>query len=163
SVGPVTSTPADGAGVGTQYEVRLKGVSPAPAVGTVLLASEAAQVAGKVVSTRDESGTLVVTLEIRPLYEVLGRYRIAWDLPVAFDADALAPPAVRTGEQEALSGPLGHRSSADSVLKPFTAVDCDGSAKGNLASTKVSLSPTSSLHFSVEETRDDPNQGPSAV
>jgi hypothetical protein len=168
SVGPVTFTPAgDGqGGVGTQYEVRLKGVTPAPAVGTILLGSEGAQVAGKVVSTRDESGTLVATLEIRPLYEVLGRYSIDLDLDVApyGGTDVLAPPAARSGgEAEARSGPLGHRSGADTGLKPFTAVDCDGSVDAKLASKKVSLGPTSSLRWVVQETRDDPNQAPSHV
>jgi hypothetical protein len=168
SVGPVTFTPPadEQGGVGTQYEVRLKGVTPVPAVGTILLASEGAQVAGKVVSTRDESGTLVATLEIRPLYEVLGRYRIDLDLDVApyGGTDVLAPPAARSdGEAKARSGPLGHRSGADSVLRPFTAVDCDGSVDAKLASKKVSLGPTSSLRWVVQETRDDPNQAPSSI
>jgi len=168
SVGPVTFTPPadEQGGVGTQYEVRLTGVSAAPVVGTILLASEAAQVAGKVVSTRNESGTLVATLEIRPLYEVLGRYRIDLDLDVApyGGTDVLAPPAARTeAGAEARSGPIGHRSGADSALRPFTAVDCDGSVDAKLASKKVSLGPTSSLRWVVQETRDDPNQAPSHV
>jgi len=161
SVGPVTLTPADGAGVGTQYEVRLKGVSPAPAVGTILLASEAAQVAGKVVSTRDESGTLVATLELRPIYEVLGRYSIDWDLDVASfgGPDVLAAPSANAP---------GTRSAAlstanDTALQQFTAVTCDAQVDAKLASKKISLSPTSSLHFVVEETRPDPNQSPTHV
>ena len=167
SVGPVTFTPADEqGGVGTQYEVRLTGVSPPPAVGTILLASEAAQVAGKVVSTRDESGTLVATLEIRPLYEVLGRYSIDWDLEVApyGGADVLAPPAARSGtEAEARAEVPGHRSPADTLLQQLNTVDCDGTVDAKLASKKVSLGPTSSLHWVVQETRDDPNQAPSYV
>jgi hypothetical protein len=166
SVGPVTFTPpGDGqGGVGTRYEVRLKGVTPAPAVGTILLASEAAQVAGKVMSTRDESGTLVATVEIRPLYEVLGRYSIDWDLDVApyGGADVLAAPAASSGsEAEARSGDLGHRTPADVLLKQFNTVDCDGTVDAKLASKKVSLGPTSSLHWVVQETRPDPGQPPS--
>ena len=162
SVGPVTFTPADGpGGVGTQYEVRLKGVSPAPAVGTILLASEGAQVAGKVVSTRDESGTLVATLELRPMYEVLGRYSIDWDLDVApfGGPDVLATPSATAA---------GTRSSAlstanDTALQQFNTVDCDATVDAKLASKKVSLGPTSSLRWIVQETRPDPNQSPTHV
>ncbi|MGZ6057975.1 MAG: Ig-like domain-containing protein [Myxococcaceae bacterium] len=163
SVGPVTFTPADGPGVGTQYEVRLKGVSPAPSPGTILLASESAQVAGKVVSTRDESGTLVATLELRPLYEVLGRYRIDWDLDVApFGSDVLAPPGAQA-DPGTRSAALGTRSPADTALQQFNTVNCDGTVDAKLATKKVSLGPTSSLHWVVQETRDDPNQAPSHV
>jgi hypothetical protein len=162
SVGPVTFNPDDGpGGVGTQYEVRLKGVSPAPAAGTILLASEGAQVAGKVVSTRDESGTLVATLELRPLYEVLGRYSIDWDLDVApfGGPDVLAAPSATAP---------GTRSSAlstanDTALQQFNTVDCDATVDAKLASKKVSLGPTSSLHWIVQEDRPDPNQGPTHV
>jgi hypothetical protein len=164
SVGPVTFTPADGPGIGTQYEVRLKGLSPVPSPGTILLASESAQVAGKVVSTRDDSGTLVATLELRPLYEVLGRYRIDWDLEVApFGPDVLAPPSGVSADPGTRSAALGTRSPADTALQRFNTVDCDAEVDGKLATKKVSLGPTSSLRWLVQETREDPNQGPSHV
>jgi len=165
SVGPVTFTPdEEPGGVGTQYEVRLKGVSPVPSPGTILLASESAQVAGKVVSTRDESGTLVATLELRPLYEVLARYSIDLDLEVApYAPDLLAPPAARSAGAAALSTALGNRSPADTALQQFNTVDCDATVDAKLASKKISLGPTSSLRWVVQETQEDPNQGPTHV
>ena len=167
SVGPVTFTPADGPGPGLQYEVRLRGISPAPAAGTIVLASESAQVAGKVVSTRDESGTLVATLELRPMYEVLRRYHIDWNLEVApYAPEELqlrtAPPGVPE-VQDGRSGALSRRSPADRLLRPFTAVDCDGSVEGSLFKKSVTLTPNSSLDWQVQEFRDDPDRPPSYV
>ena len=168
SVGPVTSVPAEGPGPGMMYEVRLRGGSPAPAAGTILLASESAQVAGKVVSTRDESGTLVVTLELRPLYELLRRYHIDWDLDVASYApeDLLARSAATEAApavQGDRSGALTRRSPAASLLRPFSAADCKFEFDAQLFKKTISLSPSSSLRWVVQETRDDPNQGPTSV
>ena len=168
SVGPVVSVPAEGPGPGTQYEVRLRNVSPVPAVGTVLLASESAEVAGKVISTRDESGTLVITLELRPMYEVFARYHIDWDLevaPYASDGSLLrsGPPTGPSEVHEGRSPALTPRSPADSVLRPFSAGDCRWDFEASLFKKSISLSPSSSLHWVVQETRDDPNQGPTYV
>ncbi|MGZ6162026.1 MAG: Ig-like domain-containing protein [Myxococcaceae bacterium] len=159
SVGPVTLV-QDG-GPGTRYEVRLRGISPAPAAGTILLASESAQVAGKVVSTRDESGTLVATLELRPLHELLGRYHIDWDLEVGpyAEDDALAQVTTPGSAPAALR----QRLAATAVLRPFTAASCAFDFEASLFKKTISLSPSSSLRWMVVETRDDPNQGPTYV
>src|SRR6185369_8586260 len=80
SVGaPIGVEPGAAAGVGTRYEVTLRGV-PAPAAGTVVLAAETSPVAGKVVSTRASGGDIVVMLEIAPLYDLLTRYHIDWNI-----------------------------------------------------------------------------------
>jgi hypothetical protein len=130
------------------------------AAGTILLASESAQVAGKVVSTRDESGTLVVTLELRPLHELLGRYHIDWDLEVGpyAEDDALAPVMAPGSPPAAL-----RQRSAAAVLRPFTAASCEFDFEASLSKKTISLSPSSSLRWTVAETRDDPNQGPTYV
>ena len=158
SVGPVTLV-QDG-GPGTRYEVRLRGISLVPAAGTILLASESAQVAGKVVSTRDESGTLVATLELRPLHELLGRYHIDWDLEVGpyAEDDALAQVTAPGSAPAAL-----RQRSAAAVLRPFTAASCAFDFEASLFKKTISLSPSSSLRWMVVETRDDPNQGPTYV
>jgi len=162
SVGPVISTPAQGPGVGTQYEVRLKGISPAPAAGVPLLASESAQVAGRVVSTRDEAGALVAVLELRPLHELLGRYRINWDLPVVPEG-AGAQLAGASLAAEGSSGALVTSREAPSLLTPFHAIDCDGRVDAALFKKAITLSPSSSLRWQVTDVRDDPAQAPSHV
>ena len=68
ALGLPPGTPAD---IGTQYQVRLAGVSAPPVTGTVVLATETAPVAGKVVATTQDGQTLVLTLELAPLYELL--------------------------------------------------------------------------------------------
>lgn len=80
-------TPADPAvpfGLGLRYRVALVGVTP-PAVGAVLLASEAAPVAGKVVAVSGET----VTLEVVPLAQLFTAFSFRetfTDLPAAMPA-----------------------------------------------------------------------------
>jgi CBS domain-containing protein len=137
-------------GVGTQYDVRLTGVSPAPAPGTVLLASETAPVVGRVISTRSESGVLVVTLALAPLYEVLSAYHL--DLSIE-----LAPYAVTVLEDEPglRAGSGQERLAPDtSPIQPFKALDCTGSAAASLFKKTIDLGIENKLKLTIKNDKD---------
>ncbi len=136
---------------GMQYEVRLQGVSPAPDPGTILLAAELSPVAGRVVSTRTDSGDLVVVLELVTLPELVRNASIDWDLDLSTFSWSDAPAS---GAARALStGPRAEGSHAllfgggDIPLKPFQPFKCSGSL--NLDAFKVThtFTPTANLHL----------------
>ena len=141
-------------GVGTQYDVRLTGVSPAPAPGTVVLASETAAVAGRVVSTRDESGVLVVTLALAPLYEVLSAYHL--DLSID-----LAPYAVKVveglPELRAGAGASSKVAPDTSPIQPFKALECTGSVGASLFKKTIDLGIENKLQLQIKDDKDAGN------
>jgi hypothetical protein len=154
SVGPPLGLAAGEApGVGTQYEVTLRGVA-APSSGTLVLAAETAPVAGKVVSTRQNSGNLVVTLAISPLYELFTSYNINYDI------DLSAFPVEDVPDQSA-SQSLGSRWNRErykslvdraaghplGFADPFEAVKCKAEFQTLPLETYLSLKPNNKLHL----------------
>jgi hypothetical protein len=69
-------------GVGTLYDVRLKGVT-APAAGTIVMASETKAVAGKVVSSQQLGEEVTVRLEVVALPDLLSRYDLDWEIDLS--------------------------------------------------------------------------------
>jgi hypothetical protein len=69
-------------GVGTLYDVRLKGVT-APAAGTIVMASETKAVAGKVVSSQPLGDEVTVRLEVVALPDLLSRYHLDWTVDLS--------------------------------------------------------------------------------
>jgi len=93
SVGPPIVEGPDAPDLGWDREVTLR-LPTDPAVGTVVLASESAAVAGKVVSIRRSGDTVVVRLARAALPDVLLRYALHLDLQ-AGDL-RLSPPPVQS-------------------------------------------------------------------
>jgi len=91
SVGPPIVEGPDAPDLGWDREVTLR-LPTDPAVGTMLLASESAAVAGKVVSIRRSGDTVVVRLARAALPDVLLRYALHLDLQ-AEDLRVSPPPA----------------------------------------------------------------------
>jgi hypothetical protein len=157
SVGPpLDVTPGTVPGVGSQYEVTLRGVT-APPPGTVVLALETAPVAGKVVTTRQSGSDIVVTLALAPLYELLRSYDIALSIDLsAFPVAALSNPSsgstLSAAWNAGLRGKLGRSAArARDDLEPFKAFKCDGSAKAKLASAQIQLSLDNQLTLILDD------------
>ena len=156
---PIALAADDTPGVGSRYEVTLSGVANAPTAGTVVLASGDKPVAGKVVSTRAETGNLVVLLEIVALPDVLARYDIDWDIdlskipvePIAFDGDPAT--AAKLGKSQRFV--RTHAQAADDPPR-FRAFSCDGEFTASLLSTTISLTPQLGARLLVQSSRDDP-------
>jgi len=157
SVGPPLRLPAGASpGVGTEYEVTLRNVSP-PTPGTVMLAAETAPVAGKVVSTRQEAAGLVVTLALAPLYQLFSAYDLTWNIDLsAFPVDAVpaqsaqaAQSAVWNAERNKPGAPATTHQLA--AFEPFRAFDCDGSIKPQLVAAPIQLSLENKLTLVVED------------
>lgn len=151
AIGPPLGLPeGEPPGVGTQYEVWLSGLAAPPAAGTVVLAAETAQVAGKVVATRDDGGLTALTLELVPLYELLARYHFDWSVPLAeFPLEPLGPAPA--------PGELG---LATEPIEPFRAVACEGKVEAALAKQDVSLSVLNGMNLDIQDFRDDPTLPP---
>lgn len=145
-------------GAGTEYEVTLQGVV-APAPGTVVLGTETAPIAGKVVATRQEAAGLVVTLALAPLYQLFVAYDIALAVDLsAFPAEAM--PARTAGTKlrsQAWNAERQGRSLAlaarplDDALVPFRAFDCDASIKPQLLGEPIQLSLDNQLVLTLED------------
>jgi hypothetical protein len=164
SVGPLLGLAAgEVPGVGTQFEVTLKGVA-APAPGTVVLAAETAPVAGKVITTRQDAGGLVVLLAIVPLYQLFSTYDIALNLDLSalpFEAvpDRAARAARPAGSALSASWNAGRRDQphgpaaapAFDVLAPFRAFDCDASLKPELTGSAIQLSLENKLTLVLDD------------
>ena len=154
AVGPPLGVgPNDIPGLGTRYEVRLTGVATPPAPGTVVLAAENAPVAGTVVSTRNESGALVVTLALRPLSELLARYDINWNIDLAaFPAvlDLTPPRSPNAYAPRVIADPRTSRPDAN-IIQPFTALSCEASLAPVLASKTLQLAPNVDLQLDFVE------------
>lgn len=137
--------------LGTQYEVRLTGVSSPPAPGTIVLAAEQAPVAGRVVSTRTEGSELVVLLEVASLPELMRNASIDWDIDLAdYDwsaASATAPAATRSGRGPVRRG-TGRELLGDSLpLEPFKPFDCSGSVTADLYNIDKTVTPSATAHL----------------
>jgi hypothetical protein len=156
SVGPPLGLAAGASpGVGTEYEVTLQGVT-APALGSVMIAAETAPVAGKVVATRQDSGGLVVTLALAPLYQLFSAYDIdltietsAFQLEVVPDQSPLSMQSVvwnakRSGKSALATVPL-------EALEPFKAFDCDASIKPQLVDAPIQLSLENKLTLVLDD------------
>ena len=178
---PLNLDPSALPSIGTQYEVRVTGVSPPPGVGTPVLAMGDAPVAGTVVSTRDDAGTLVLTLQLAPLHQLLGRYHIDFDIDLgqypsqdlAAFADSTSttppppawpqwppPPAAAAGLEWVR--PAG-ASTLKNVVKQFHAFECDPSLKGKILKQEVSLNESGTINYIVQDHRDDPSLPPGYV
>lgn len=156
--GPLNVAPDAPAGVGTRYEVTVTGVAPAPAPGTVVLASGDAAVAGKVVSSRSDAGNLVLTLEVGALPDMLARYDIDWHIdlstvpvdPIEFDG-TLSPSSAQS---------KASRKTQSAIRSRVGLFDCDGEFSANLASARATLTPLVAAHFDIKSNRLDPNDPP---
>jgi len=151
---PTGLAPGEVPGVGTRYEVRLTGITPPPSPGTVVLAAENATVAGKVVSTRNESGAMVVTLALVPLDELLARYDINWSIdlsafPAVLDLTGPGSPNANVSRTIASDPKTSHPDA--NIIQPFTALSCDASLDAVLASRTVQLAPTIDLRLDFTE------------
>jgi hypothetical protein len=137
---------------GTQYEVTLQGVA-APAVGTVVLAAETAAVAGRVVASRQDAAGLIVTLELRPIYELFADYGIDWEIDLsAFPLDEILPAetAAAALAETAAGRVRAHRVTTSAFeLEPFRNLECDGSIKPQLISSPLNLAPSIGLTLAV--------------
>ncbi len=156
SVGPpLRLVPGAAAGVGTEYEVTLKGVA-APAVGSLLIAAESAPVAGKVLASRTDATGLVVTLAFVPLPQLFSAYDIKFDIDLsAFgfepvpDRAARARSAVWSAAERARALAMDRRLD---VFEPFKVWKCDATIKAKLLAAPIQLSLENKLHLVLEDT-----------
>jgi hypothetical protein len=171
---PLGLDPGDIASVGTQYEVRVSGVAPAPSAGTPVLALGDAPVAGTVVSTRVDAGTLVLTLQLAPLYELLSRYHIDLEIDLgqypsqdlAAYADSTAPPPTPNWPvwpPVASTAGVVSGTSLKDVVEPFHSFECDPTAKASLLKQEVSLTESGTISYVLKDFRDDPALPPGYV
>lgn len=159
----VVSVGSPPSGVGSQFEVTLQGV-PAPAPGTVVLAAETAPVAGKVVSSRQSSAGLVVTLALAPLYQLFSDYNFSLTLDLsAFPLDAVPAASLRStrsarptpsavwnaARRNPRQGPA--KSMAFDVLAPFQGFECEGSIKPQLLGTPIQLTIENNLKLVLDD------------
>ncbi len=152
---PTGLAPGEVPGIGTRYEVRLTGITTPPSPGTVVLGAENATVAGKVVSTRNESGALVVTLALAPLRELLARYDIDFSIDLsAFPGvfDLTSPGSAAANASQAARPRLQSTLPVANFIQPFSALNCDASLAPVLASRTVQLAPTGDLRLDLVET-----------
>ena len=161
TVGPPRLGPSGVPGVGTEFEVTLLGVAAAPPIGAVVLATETAPVAGKVVASRQSGAELVITLAIAPLYQLFRDYNtnITLDLS-AFPLDALPAPSLRFGRSapstvwNASRGNRGHGVTAAPAAifpAPLPAFKCEASIKPKLLGTPISLSLENNLTLILDD------------
>ena len=116
----------------------MQGVA-APAPGTIVIATETAPVAGKVVSTRQEAAGLVVTLALAPLYQLFSAYDIRLTIELAdFPFETVPDPSALSAHALVWSG--GQRGKARALaskrgleaFEPFKVLKCDTSFEGKL-------------------------------
>ena len=79
---PPVPAPGMFPGPGTQYDIWLAG-QQAPAVGTIVLAAETANVSGRVVETEVEAARVRVRLERLAMPDLLARYDVNWVIDLA--------------------------------------------------------------------------------
>ncbi|HET7424112.1 MAG TPA: Ig-like domain-containing protein [Gemmatimonadales bacterium] len=154
---PLGLPPGTPPSVGTEYEVTLTGVTP-PSTGTVVLGAETAPVAGKVVSTRQESSQIVVTLALAPLYELLTEYDIDLHLDLAaYPVEAVPAQGARSLAAAWNAQHRGQRGAAAArtldELEPFKAFKCKGEVEVLLGAPPANLSLENNLTLVL---KDDP-------
>jgi probable HAF family extracellular repeat protein len=108
-------------GVGARYQIRLSGVTP-PQVGSMLVGTGEAPVAGRVVAASQSGGTTTVTLEVVPITELLPGLVIDERIPLTADSGTQAVSMQSgTAGPLVLSGAAPATSAADEVrIGPFT-------------------------------------------
>ncbi len=79
---PVNLAAGEFPGVGTLYDVRLKGVAE-QAAGTIVMASETKAVAGKIVSSQQQGQEVTVRLEVVALPDLLSSYDLNWEIDLS--------------------------------------------------------------------------------
>ena len=143
--------PADGfPALGTVFEVLVAGI-PAPAAGTLVLATETAAVAGRVLASTVEGAQLRLRLEPVSAPELLARYDVNWVIDLAayasvMDGEPLTPslqPPGEPGRPRALEA-----RAADTPVVPkwkvpsngSSPLSCEGSTKAFLKSKPVQVS-----------------------
>lgn len=147
SVEPPVLAEGEVPGVGTQYDVRLVGVAPAPQPGTVILASETAPVAGRVVSTRDDGGVLVATVALASLPDVFSAYHLDLSIDLApYEVTAVAPAA-----------PVAKVLPDESPIKPFEALGCTGSLAASIFTKMITLGIENELKLVIKDDKDAGN------
>jgi hypothetical protein len=161
SVAPPVLAAGEVPGVGTRYEVRLTGVTPAPATGTVVLGSETAPVAGRVVSTRVDAGALVVTLALAPLYEVLDAYHLDLSIDLApyqvIAATAATGLRAWSGQRSLEAGAPPLADVVPKLVEPFKPADCTGGFTVSMFKKNVGLGIENGLHLVVKDDKDPGN------
>lgn len=143
---PVVADPEALVLVGAQYDVTLRDVA-VPLPGTIVLAAESAPIAGRVVSTRQEGGNLVVTLAVVSLPDLFTAYDLDWTIDLsAFATEAPPTAAARaTGLpvwNAAKRGRLQVQASARPLdaLAGFSPFECSVSVKPQVVGTKFAMS-----------------------
>lgn len=149
--------PNDPPVLGTQYEVRVTGVAPAPTPGTVVLAAEDAPVAGKVVATRQEGELLVLTLALAPLPDLLSQYDIDWSIDLSqYPIEFEPAPAAATAKSFINRAPSARGSAAAkiraSALDALDLITCDGELTAKLADFGSTLSIDNQMRLEVHDT-----------
>jgi hypothetical protein len=144
-------------GIGTQYEVTLQGVA-APAPGTVMLATETAPIAGKVISTRQEAAGLVVTLALVPLNQVFSAYDFDWNIDLsAFALEEPSTPTVSASRSAVWTVAGRDRARAMAVARPLSIVEpfkkftCDATFGPQLISKTIAVAPALKLFLVVTD------------
>lgn len=81
-VAPPAPAPGTFPGPGTRYDIWIAG-QQVPALGTIVLAAETANVSGKVAETEVEAGRVRVRLERLAMPDLLARYDVNWVIDLA--------------------------------------------------------------------------------
>lgn len=153
SVGPpLRLGPGEVPQIGTEFEVTVQGVT-APPVGTVVLATETAPVAGKMVASRQSGAGLVLTIAIAPLYQLFRDYNISIALDLsAFPLEGLSAPSAPSAVWNASRRDRGQGIAAApaTVAAPF-AFECEASIKPQLLGTPISLSLDNRLSLILDD------------
>jgi hypothetical protein len=159
---PLDGIPANG----TRFRVTLTGVAP-PAAGTIILASGAAEVAGRVVTASAADGRTTVEYELVPLPELLARYAIDLDVPLdprdaTGGTEAEGAVAEGAGVTRAVTQALalpggdgGVRLAKELEAKKeakFTKgpLECKASVSAKFKSTEFDIKATTNLSLQVE-------------
>jgi hypothetical protein len=142
---------------GDRYRVTLS-AAEGIAVGTTLIASGSAPIAGRVVEVAPGDGNSTVVYELVPLPAVLARYSIHLDLPVGATGSSEAASAAAGHPQVAAAGPVGDEllvALAGASVKQEVDFEkgplkCSASAGASLESSSFDIKATQSLNLKVE-------------
>jgi len=161
SVGAPVNVPADEfAGLGAVFDVVVSGIA-VPAAGTLVLASETAQVAGRVVDSVVEGSRVRLRLETVSAPDLLARYDVNWVIDLAGYASVMDGEPLTAGTRAAVHG-RRHALADRNVLPKWkvpksgnSPLSCEGSAKAFLKSKPVEVSFEGSPKLEVISSRLD--------
>ena len=162
---PLVPNGDDYPGLGTLYDVWLS-VPAAPAVGQIVLAAETAAVAGRVVETAPDAGSLRVRLEVLGAPDLLARYDVDWSVDLtdyALVAEAGTAAASSRPTTAAARAPLADRAIVPEWKIPSqgaSPLECEASIKAFLKSKPVEAKITGSPRLEVISSRLDATQPP---